>query len=729
MSISWTLLKKSGRQSFARLAVTALAIAIGVMLISFFTSGVNGLLGYANRVNNLSKLVGAEQKPIAGVTPAKITRPYRGNITKWRDKEIGQTKVYSTAETFKLPELKVMQAGEYYLSPELKKTIDEHPGDNILARFGKLNKYLGAIPEGYLTTPDALEIISGVSAEEVKQHGDSYSDIYTTNPADSSTPYDTASVIVLCVGGAILLFPIVVFVSVATQLGATQREKRYAALRLIGATKRQVNRILVLESLLASAVGVAVGLIGFWLLQTPLLNFRINGERMWPSDMRLSALQYLIIVALTLGLTAFINWRRMRRARISPLGVSRTLEKVKKLRIWRVIVLAIGLGVFAWLSTKDGKAFVRDGRSGIASSLVLVGAFLTIMFGLVLSGGWLTNKIALLCVRLSNSASTLIAGKRTAVHSRAIFRSVSGVVLALFAGSFYLTATSGLERLSLQTIRDNGYSQLKDNTVLISSDYLPDQFAERLAKQPYISSVATFYSLEDQTGSDVVRCQDLTKYTDKKCPAGAKPDQFALINFTKPVVKNVPLAKNVDTTKTKEYLATITSQKEIEKLRSFVAVNVGAGSFDTSYVTSGHIAKQPHINPTIKSLADLAYAGMGVTLFVAIASLIVSTIGGLIERRRSLYTLRLSGMRLAQLKRLIMIESIAPLLLTSIVSCIIGVWTGSVFTKMFSTTLHPTLTPTYFGIVGGGLLAAIIGIYLLLPMVDRLTRADANQTE
>ena len=116
-------------------------------------------------------------------------------------------------------------------------------------------------------------------------------------------------------------------------------------------------------------------------------------------------------------------------------------------------------------------------------------------------------------------------------------------------------------------------------------------------------------------------------------------------------------------------------------------------------------------------------------MFVAIASLIVSTIGGLIERRRSLYTLRLSGMRLVQLKRLIMIESVTPLLLTSIVSCIIGVWTGSVFVGIYSTTLHPTLTPTYFGIVGGGLLVAIIGIYLLLPMVDQLTRADANQTE
>lgn len=729
MSISWTLLKKSGRQSFARLGLTAMAIAIGVMLIGYFTAGVNGLIGLGNRSNYLSKLVGAEQKPVPGIKPARIDRPYRGNITDWHGRSIEQLKIYSTAETFKFPELKVMQPGEYYLSPALKKAIDEHPTDDILARFGRFNKYLGTVPEKYLATPDSLLIISGVDAKEVKEHDVHYSKIYRSGFDGNSTPYGATSIIVLSVGGAILLFPIVVFVSVATQLGATQREKRYAALRLVGATKRQVNYILILESLLASAVGVAIGLVGFQLLQAPLLNFRINGERMWPSDMRLSVLQYLVIIALTLGLTAFINWRRMRRAQISPLGVSHTLEKVKKLRVWRIIVPAIGIGLFAWLSTKDGRQWVTSNATSTAPSLVFVGAFLMIMFGLVLSGSWLTNKIALLCTRLSSNASVLIASKRTAVHSRAIFRSVSGVVLALFAGSFYLIATSGLERYSFQTIKDNGYSQLRDNTVIIISDVLPDHFDERLAKSPYISSVATIYSLEDESGGNAVRCRDLSRYTDKTCPIGTKPDQFALINFMKPVVKNVPIAKNVDTTKPKNYLATIKSQDYIEKLRTFVTTNADTSGYTSNYLTSGHIAKQPRINPTIRSLADLAYAGIGVTLFVAIASLIVSTIGGLIERRRSLYTLRLSGMRLAQLKRLIMIESVAPLLLTSILSCIIGVWTGAAFTTIFSTTLHPTLTPTYFGIVGGGLLVAIIGIYLLLPMVDRLTRADANQTE
>ena len=118
----------------------------------------------------------------------------------------------------------------------------------------------------------------------------------------------------------------------------------------------------MLESFLASAVGVLIGLTIFWLWQAPLLNFKMNGEGMWPSDLKLSITQYTLIIVLTLGLTMFVNWRRMRRAQISPLGVSRSAEKVKKLRVWRVFVPAIGIAIFAWMSSKLGMDWLNDNK-------------------------------------------------------------------------------------------------------------------------------------------------------------------------------------------------------------------------------------------------------------------------------------------------------------------------------------------------------------------------------
>jgi len=741
MSVSWMLLKKSGRQSFARLGLTTVAVALGIVLVCYFTAGVNGLMG---RVNGLAINTAAyqaargvaEQKPIAGVEPLKVGGTRRGDASKWRGQYIQYYSMYGTAKSPQFAKLKTPRPGEYYLSKALADAVAEYPEDNILARFGKNTKYLGVIPSEYTASPDALMIVRGASAEEVaesdaftKSQGQPsyFADVYRTdaNGLKSDAKIDPVAVIVFGVGGTILLFPIVIFVSVATQLGAAQREKRYAALRLIGATKRQVGRVLMLESLLASVVGVLIGLGAFWLLQAPLQDFKMDGMRFNPSDLALTGTQYALIIGLTLGLTMFVNWRRMRRAQISPLGVSRSVEKVKKLRAWRALVPALGIAFFAWLSSKPGRDWLDANKESAIPMLLLTAALLLVMFGLILAGGWLTNKLSLLAARWANNASMLIAGKRTAVHSRTIFRSVSGVVLALFAGSFYLTATSGIEGLNAQAIKDNGFSQLKRGTAIVIGRSLPGGMAEQLQQKSYITSVATIYPRED---GDVIRCQDLATYTEHACPNNARPDQFALLNFDAPVVKNVSLINDkVDTNGAKEYLVTLKSDNDIEKLRTLVTAK--ANQYDLTYAVSGTDSKKPHINPTIREFADLAYVGIGVTLFVAVASLIVSTIGGLMERRRSLYTLRLSGMRLAQLKRLVMVESVAPLLTTSILSCGFGVWTGAVFTSTFSTTLKPVLTPTYFAIVGIGLAAAVIGIYLILPMVDKLTRAEANQTE
>jgi len=225
-----------------------------------------------------------------------------------------------------------------------------------------------------------------------------------------------------------------------------------------------------------------------------------------------------------------------------------------------------------------------------------------------------------------------------------------------------------------------------------------------------------------------IRCSDLAIYTEHSCPSGAQGDHYALLDFNGAVVKTVSLAEQpVNTNGPKDYLLTVAHNDDVEKVRALVYARQTPQDF--LYIRSGDFEKHPQINPIIKNFAEMAYAGMGVTLFVAVASLIVSTIGGLFERRRSLYTLRLGGMRLGQLKRLIMTESLVPLLSVSLLSWAIGGWVGTVFITTFSASLKPTLSPLYFGIVGGGLVAAIIGIYLVLPMVRKLTDPEANQTE
>lgn len=748
MSVSWLLLKKSGRQSMMRLGLTAAAISLGIVMLCYMAAGLNGLVGRQNRAIISSTISAAQhtpQKPQAtGQAPLKAGGIERGNKDEWRGKTISVISLQGTEKSAKFAKMDTPKAGEYYLSKGLAEAIAEHPEDKLLERFGNLTTNLGTLPEDYTTSPDELSLVKGVSAEEVekadqyaKKSGrpSDYTNVYITdvNGKAQSVGFDPISLMLLVVGGSILLFPIVTFVAVATQLGGAQREKRYAALRLVGATKGQVARVLLLESLLASLVGVVLGLVIFTLTQSSLYGFSYGGMRFWPADLALQWYQYIIIVGVTLGLTTYVNWRRMRKAQLSPLGVSRLAEKTKKLRMWRVIPLAFGLSIFGWMASKPGHDWITERLSDSpVSTLILLAALLSVMFGLVLAGGWLTNKIARIVARYARSGSALIAGKRIAVHSQTVFRSVSGVVLALFAGSFYLSAVSGIDALNASSVANNGYSQLRSNAIAITSQdhTLQSDLQKVLSEQPYITNVAPMYPVAGGNGriTRAIRCSDLAIYTDHTCPSGAQGDHYALLDFNGPVVKTVSLAEQpVNTNGPKDYLLTVAHNDDVEKVRALTYARQTPQDF--LYIRSGDFEKHPQINPIIKNFAEMAYAGMGVTLFVAVASLIVSTIGGLFERRRSLYTLRLGGMRLGQLKRLIMTESLVPLLSVSLLSCAIGVWVGTIFITTFSASLKPTLSPLYFGIVGGGLVAAIIGIYLVLPMVRKLTDPEANQTE
>jgi cell division protein FtsX len=63
--------------------------------------------------------------------------------------------------------------------------------------------------------------------------------------------------LILSVTSAALLFPVLIFIGTATRLTAARREQRFAAMRLIGATPRQVSVISAVESTVAAVAGTA----------------------------------------------------------------------------------------------------------------------------------------------------------------------------------------------------------------------------------------------------------------------------------------------------------------------------------------------------------------------------------------------------------------------------------------------------------------------------------------
>ena len=131
-----------------------------------------------------------------------------------------------------------------------------------------------------------------------------------------------------------------IFIGTATRLSAARREQRFAAMRLVGATPRQISVISAVESAVAAVAGTAVGFGLFFLFRTPLAALPFTGDPFFPGDMSLEPGRRRCWSPLGVPLAAAVAARiALRRVRISPLGVSRRVTP-RAPRAYRLIPLS-----------------------------------------------------------------------------------------------------------------------------------------------------------------------------------------------------------------------------------------------------------------------------------------------------------------------------------------------------------------------------------------------------
>jgi len=81
------------------------------------------------------------------------------------------------------------------------------------------------------------------------------------------------------------------------------------------------------------------------------------------------------------------------------------------------------------------------------------------------------------------------------------------------------------------------------------------------------------------------------------------------------------------------------------------------------------------------------------------------------------------------LKRVVVIESLVPLLSVTIVSAGLGITTGFVLMSQLTTTAHSVLSPSYLLLFGGCTAAAVVTIAGILPSIKSISSPDNMQTE
>ncbi|HEU5267173.1 MAG TPA: FtsX-like permease family protein, partial [Jatrophihabitans sp.] len=379
---------RGGREAVTRLVLIAAAVAIGVSLLLAALAGINAVNAQNARYAWLE--TGALSVHDGGASNADPAW-WRLSADRFHGAEIGRVDVAATGPDSPVPPgiPALPGPGQFYASPAMSRLLAATPAAELGARYP--GRQIGTIGAAALPGPNFLIIVVGHAPGQLAHvpGARQIRSISTTPPSSCNGDCYFVGIdgngidLVLSVVAGALLFPVLIFIGVATRLSAARREQRFAAMRLVGATPRQIAVISTVESTVAAVIGVGAGFALFYALRPLLATIPFNGAPFFVSDLSLNLLDVLLVaVGVPLG-AALAARIALRRVSTSPLGVSRRTTPPAP-RPWRLLPLAAGLGELAY--------FVVVGRPATTSGQVqayLSGILLT-MAGLVIAGPWLT---------------------------------------------------------------------------------------------------------------------------------------------------------------------------------------------------------------------------------------------------------------------------------------------------------------------------------------------------
>ena len=148
------------------------------------------------------------------------------------------------------------------------------------------------------------------------------------------------------VGAIAFLFPILILVGTATRLAAARREERYAALRLVGATSRQIGVISSVDAVVSALLGALLGIGVFRLVRPALAGTAITSARYFSNEVTPTAGGLPGVLVGVPAASAIASLLSLRRVRISPLGVSAPGHAARADAPGGSLPLLIGIALF-----------------------------------------------------------------------------------------------------------------------------------------------------------------------------------------------------------------------------------------------------------------------------------------------------------------------------------------------------------------------------------------------
>jgi ABC-type lipoprotein release transport system permease subunit len=773
---------RSGKEALTRLLVTMAAVAAGVTILLAVLADFHAF----EFTNSQPRWQATQGTTITGVSsysysasgPDANSELWNFTETIFRGRTIDQLDVAALGPNAPLPPgiSKLPGSGQYYASPALAALTASTPGGELGDRFPGVQ--VGTVGDKALASPDSLVVYVGYSPAQLAVRPSTIQ-VARISVGTQTSVWTNYFRYAFAVGAVAFVLPILILIGMATRLAATRREERYAALRLVGATNRQIAIISSVDASVSALAGTLLGMLLFVLLRPLLADLALFGTKYFSYAVTPTALGYLaLLVAVPLA-SAIASLISLRRVRISPLGVSRR-QTPPAPRVVRIIPLLLGIALFIY-----GVVSTTTQEIGVG---VYPGLLLTLV-GIVIAGPWLTSVTARLLARRTGSAAPLLAARRLADTPRAAFRAVSGLVLAVFLGSMLgglmptvnnTTATPSATALSNVLLDTFTYSPVCGNDVNCTGGspnknansatgllgLAPSTGAALVQQLEAIHGtvVVPYYSLSQDAVSapaqgskagggappppnergphydSVVSCAALAQLPALgSCAPGltAIKADTSNLNSDNPRDAAQAIAATQDPAVTADLsglylrgvLVKVDNATTLELVRTFLVTHTPLSQSGQAPRTFGEsVQAREQVGGIVQRMMNIAVV---LTLLVAGCSLAVAAGGSLVERKRPFSLLRLTGTPTRVLYRVMLLEALLPLAAATILAVATGYGLAVIAAMKISPAGTPVPTPSgsYYLTMGLGLLAALALISGTLPFLSRITRSDNARFE
>ena len=738
----------TGREAIIRLVAIAVAVGIGVALLLTSLAGIHAVYAQSVRTAWLT----TSKRNLRPSVQESAADPLwaLANEDQYGTSAIERVDLAATGQRSPVPPgiPQLPGPGQYYASPALARLLTTTPRSQLADRYpGRL---VGTIGHNALASPDSLVIVIGHTATELSQaHAPQIRSFETAAQGAPGDPHPDRMQLILAVVAGALLIPVLLFIAAASRLAAARREQRFAAMRIVGATPRQVSIIAAVEASVAAVLGVAVGFVVFFVLRSLLATVPFTGQPFYPGDLSLH-LSDIGLVAVGVPLAAVLAARlSLRRVQISPLGVTRQVTPANP-TAWRVVPLLAGIAELAY--------FVGRRPATTTGQIRAYGAgFLLAMVGLLVAGPWVTMIGSRLMVRRTRRPSTLIAGRRLADNTRAAFRAVSGLIVALFISSaalgiistilaYHSTSTGGAASRNI-LVEDLGSYDLVDGRRGSVGGSVPPGLLTHLSSIRGVRGVAAIHVDPSTPGPEfgpptgLVACADLARIPALgRCSMGATvasvPVSLGSGGVTTGGTTRATAGSHV-------WPAAGTTANDLATL-PVAAIDVGTdGSsaareqartvLEVAFPDAGSPSTMGDISAAnaqlIAGWRQLAEIAIIASLAIAACSLAVSVASGLIDRKRPFSLLRLTGTPLAVLDRVVALEAALPLMLVAVAAATTGLLAAHLFLRAQLNESLQAPGAGYYLAVAAGITFALGIIAATLPLLRRITGPETARNE